>query len=111
VKIKKKVALKDQWELFSYTIIPVIYLIKLTRITFLGFSVQPPFSVKITLLKVYNVVIIAEFRWRISSFMTLTWFRFIDNDYSVVGVQYFKPLSLFSFFEASEVESWLIFPL
>jgi len=28
-----------------------------------------------------------------------------------LDVQYFKPLSLLNFFEASEIEDWLIFPL
>ena len=57
------------------------------------------------------MVIIADFLWLLPSFIMIVWFVLINASYTFLEVQYFKPLSLLNFFNASEIEGWLIFPL
>ena len=90
---------------------PFFYLIKLFLISLWILSATILLGYKNSFKEVFRIVIIAEFVWLIPSFITLIWFGFIDTDYGLVDVQCFKPLSLLNFFEASEIESWLIFPL
>ena len=111
VRIEKILSLKSKWSWISYVSIPAIYLIKFTLVSLWILSATILFGYKNTFKEIFGVVIVAEFIWLIPSFITLIWFGFIDTDYSLVDVQYFKPLSLLNFFEASEVENWLIFPL
>ena len=110
-RIKKMIALKEKWAWINYTIIPIILSFKFTLISLWILCGIILFGYKNTFKEIFRVVIVAEFIWLIPSFITLIWFGFIDTDYSLVDVQYFKPLSLLNFFEASKVESWLIFPL
>ena len=110
-KIQEWLDLKSKWLWVSYAIIPIMYIVKFTLITLWILSSTIFFGYKNTFKEILRIVIIAEFIWLIPSFITLIWFGFIDTDYGLVDVQYFKPLSLLNFFEASEIDSWLIFPL
>ena len=103
--------LKDRWAWVNYAILPIIYLLKFTLITLWLLSGAILFGYKASFKKIFQIVLAAEFVWLVPSFITIIWFGFIDTDYSLLDVQYFKPLSLLNFFEAVEVESWLIFPL
>ncbi|MDE0470983.1 MAG: hypothetical protein OXH57_03505 [Ekhidna sp.] len=102
---------RDKWLWLNYIFVPIIFTIKFTLITLWILCAIILFGYKNTFKEIFRVVLIAEFVRLIHSFITLIWFGFIDTDYSLLDVQYFKPLSLLNFFEAVEVESWLIFPL
>lgn len=102
---------RDSWSWANYIIVPFILIIKFYLITLWLINATILFGYKNTFKEIFRIVIIAEFIWLIPSFITLIWFGFIDTDYSLLEVQYFKPLSLLNFFEASEIEGWLIFPL
>lgn len=110
-QIRQILDFRRNWRWLNYLIVPIIYIIKFTLITLWILSATILFGYKNTFKEIFRVVIIAEFVWLIPSFITLIWFGFIDTDYNLLDVQYFKPLSLLNFFDASQVENWLIFPL
>ncbi len=110
-RIEEILELNRSFSWLSYTVIPVIYLLKFTLITLWILSATIFFGYKNTFKEIFDKVVIAEFVWLIPSIITLIWFGFIDTDYSLMDVQYFKPLSLLNFFEATDIEGWLIFPL
>ena len=101
----------NKWSWISYAIIPLIFLIKFTLITLWILSATILFGYKNTFKEIFRVVIIAEFIWLIPSIITLIWFGLINTNYTLVDIQYFKPLSLLNLFDSQEVENWLIFPL
>ena len=110
-QIQKLLDSQDKFAWIRYALLPLFYLVKLTLISLwiiCGFIL---FGYNNSFKKVFRVVLIAEFVWLIPPFITLTWFGLVDINYTLIDVQYFKPLSLLNFFEASEVENWLIFPL
>jgi hypothetical protein len=47
----------------------------------------------------------------LQSLFFIIWFGLIDTSYIYNDVQYFAPLSLLNLFDASQLDSWLIFPL
>ena len=111
-KIEQLLSFRNKWSWLNYILfIPIIYIIKFTLITLWILSATIFFGYKNTFKEIFRIVVISEFVWLIPSLITLIWFGFIDTDYGLVDVQYFKPLSLLNVFEASEIESWLIFPL
>lgn len=111
-KVEQLLSFRNKWSWLNYILfIPIIYIFKFTLVTLWILCATILFGYKNTFKEIFHVVIIAEFVWLIPSFFTLIWFGFVDTDYSLVDVQYFKPLSLLNFFNTSEIESWLIFPL
>ncbi|MBK6265871.1 hypothetical protein JKA74_12575 [Marivirga sp. S37H4] len=69
------------------------------------------FGYKVTFKSIFKVIIGAEFVWLLPSLLLIIWFGIFDTNYSFNDIQYFAPLSLLSLFEATTIESWLIFPL
>ena len=110
-RITELLELRDRWSWINYILIPIIYLVKFTLIALWILCGMILFGYKNTFKEIFQIVLIAEFVWLTPSFITIIWFGFIDTDYTLIDVQYFKPLSLLNFFEVSGIESWLIFPL
>ncbi len=102
---------RDQWNWINYLALTVILIIKITVSTLWILSATILYGYKNTVKEIFRVVIIAEFVWLIPALFTLIWFGFIDTEYDFLDIQYFKPLSLLNFFEPTEVEKWLVFPL
>jgi hypothetical protein len=110
-RILRFLELKRDLVWINYIAIPIMYLIKFSIITLWVLSGSILFGYKNSFQEIFRVVIIAEFFWLVPSFIMLIWFGCIDTGYTLQDIQYFKPLSLLNFFNVSEIESWLIFPL
>jgi len=102
---------KRNIDLVNYFFLPLYYLIKTGALSLWILSATIFIGYRNSFQEIFRTVIIAEFVWLIPSYITLTWFGFIDTGYSLLDVQYFELLSLLNFFNASEIESWIIFPL
>ncbi|MEM0941965.1 MAG: hypothetical protein AAGI25_19565 [Bacteroidota bacterium] len=110
-KIEDILEVTNEYSWISFVIIPIFYIIKINLISVWILSATILLGYKNTFQEIFCAVLIAEFVWLIPSFVTLIWFGFIDTNYNLIDVQYFKPLSLLNLFDLSEVETWLIFPL
>ncbi len=110
-QIKELLRIKNKWSWLPYALVPIIYLIKLTLVTFWVLCATIIFGYKKSFKEIFRAVLFAEFFWLIPSLVTILWFGFIATNYDLLDIQYFKPLALLNLFEISEIEAWLIFPL
>ncbi|WKV13455.1 hypothetical protein [Marivirga harenae] len=102
---------QKKWAWLNYALMPVIYLIKFSLITFWILCGTIIAGFKISFKSIFKVVLVAEFVWLLPSFILIIWFGLFETSYTFSDVQYFAPLSLLNLFDASQLDSWLIFPL
>ncbi len=110
-RIIQMIDARDKWAWLNYALLPLIYLIKFTLITFWVLCGTIILGIKGRFKSIFKVVIVAEFVWLIPSLLLIVWFGVIDTTYSFNDIQYFSPLSLLSLFDATSIEPWLLFPL
>ncbi|RUA28260.1 MAG: hypothetical protein DSY77_16205 [Bacteroidetes bacterium] len=102
---------QKKWAWLNYALLPVIYLLKFSLITFWVLCGTIIAGYKITFKSIFKVVLVTEFVWLLPSFTLIIWFGLIETSYTFNDVQYFAPLSLLNLFNASQLDPWLIFPL
>jgi len=110
-RIEKMLDFKQEWQWLNYAVMPVIYLIKFTLISFWLLCGTVLFGYKVSFKQIFQLTIKAEFVWLVPYIITIIWFGVIDRDYTLLDVQYFQPLSLINIFNAETLDSWLVFPL
>lgn len=100
---------ENKW--LSYFIIPIFLLL---RFFMVGLSLTTGgiiIGVENAFTRFFRLVIIAEFVFILPMLIKIFWFSFIQTDYSLIELQHFSPLSIFSLFNHTEVEPWLAYPL
>lgn len=110
-RIEMFLDLKEKMAWVNYLMLFAFYLFKFSLISLWLLCATILLGYKVSFNRIIHAVIQAEFIWLIPSIITIVWFGFIDTDYTIIEIQYFKPLSLLSLFDPFEVDSWLIFPL
>lgn len=110
-RIQQMLDFRGQWAWVKYVALPFIYLIKFVFISAWLLCGVVLFGYQLSFSRIFRVVLIAEFVWMLPLLLTVLWFGLIDTDYTVIDVKFFQPLSLLNFFNAEQVESWLVFPL
>lgn len=110
-RIKKLLDVRADLAWINYALLPVIYFVKFSLITLWVMCGIILIGYKNSFKEIFHAVVISEFIWIVPSFIAIIWFGFINTDYTLVDIQYFKPLSLLNLVEVSEVESWLLYPL
>lgn len=110
-QIENLLAQGKKWEWLGYTILPVIYLIKLSSVAgclSIGFLyVNGQFAFK----KMFGVALVAEFVFLMPTFLKILWFLFVQTDYTLKDLQLFYPLSALHFFDYNSLETWWVYPL
>lgn len=110
-RIVELVNIGKKWQWLGYAIMPVVYFIKFF---FAAGSILIGCLVaghNLSFRKLFNVVVIAEFVFLLSTIIKVVWFGFINETYTLQELQNFAPLSLLSLFESSLVDPWLLYPL
>lgn len=100
-----------EWGWLNYVFIPLFYIVKFGIISFWLLCGTILFDYKIKFNSIFKTVLLAEFVWLLPTVILIIWFWLIESSYTFNDVQYFAPLSLLSIFDASQLDSWLIFPL
>ena len=109
-RIEEMLAQGKKWEWLSYAVIPVVYSIKLSLIA-ACLSIGVFFATnKFSFKSAFGVALVAEFVFLIPTILKILWFAFIQTNYTLKDLQFFYPLSVLSFFDASIIESWLVYP-
>lgn len=110
-RISSMIESGKKWKWLSYVLIPVFLIVKL-------FLVSICLSIGGLLTRVedgfrqfFKAVVYAEFIFLTPVILKLIWFVFFDVNYSLEDLQYFSPLSAFSFFNPEEIEPWLVYPI
>ena len=108
-KIDEILDQKDKWAWIGYVLIPVIYLIKFTLITFclnVGILLS---GYKVSFKKLFQITMYAEAIFLLPAIIKLLWFAFIQTDYTLEELQYFYPLSMLNLFEVGKLEAWWVY--
>jgi hypothetical protein len=98
-----------QW--LSYCAIPIMYSLKILLLSIIILAGLLIYNFTIPFKKVLTVIIISEFIFVIAFLIRLLWFSLIDVNYTLADLQSFYPLSLINFFDYSELQKWIIYPL
>lgn len=100
---------KYQW--LGYTLIPIIYFIKISLITLCVYTGILLANIKsLGFSGIFSAVVLADILFLIPGVVKIFWFSF-QPDYTLEDLQYFMPGSLLNLFNPKEIEPWLVYPL
>ena len=112
LQIKEIFALQEKWNWLSYTIIPILLLIKTTLISSILYIGTFFYSkVKVTFKQLFNAVVKAEFVFLGVGVLKIIWFYFFQANYTLEDLQYFYPLSALNIVGYQGLDAWFIYPL
>lgn len=100
-----------KWEWVSYAILPILTLVKLTLVASCLSIGLYFFTNRFSFKSAFGIALDAEFVFLIPSLLKILWFAIIQTDYSLQDLQMFYPLSALHFFDYTDVQPWLIYPL
>ena len=96
---------------FSYLLVPVSLLVRMTLVSFCLLTGLLLTSRKLPFRDLFRIVLFAESAFAASTLLKLLLLAFSRNIDSVSQFESFAPLSLFSLVKASSVPLWLAYPL
>ncbi|MBV2195316.1 MAG: hypothetical protein KUL78_02275 [Flavobacterium sp.] len=103
---------KQKWQWFSYSIIPIFLLIKISIIASILYIGTFFYSkAKVTFKQLFNAVVKAEFVFLGVGVLKIVWFYFFQTNYTLEDLQYFYPLSALNIVGYKGLETWFIYPL
>ena len=103
---------KQKWQWFSYSIIPIFLLIKISIIASILYIGTFFYSkAKVTFKQLFNAVVKAEFVFLGVGVLKIVWFYFFLTSYTLVDLQYFFPLSALNIVGYKGLDAWFIYPL
>ena len=112
LQIKKIFALQEKWNWLSYTIIPILLLIKSSLISSILYIGSFFYSkAKVTFKQLFNAVVKAEFIFLGVGVLKIIWFYFFQTNYTLEDLQYFYPLSALNIVGYKGIDAWFIYPL
>jgi hypothetical protein len=110
-RISEMLAQGKKWKWLSYVFLPIFLLIKILFVV-ICFSIGGLFlNIESSFKKFFTIVTKAEFVFLIPGVIKLFWFSFFQTNYTLQDLQFFSPLSAISFFNPTELDPWLAYPL
>jgi len=111
-RIESLLEKRSEWGWLGYLIKFIFYGFKMFIVSICLLTGLFFVNKKCSLATLFNVAIKAEFILLIPSLIVLIWFGvFTQSSYTFSDIRNFAPLSMLIFFDANEIESWLIYPL
>lgn len=112
LQIKEIFVLQEKWNWLSYTIIPILLLIKSSLISSVLYIGTFFYSKnKVTFKQLFNTVVKAEFIFLSVGVIKIVWFYFFQTSYTLEDLQYFFPLSALNIIGYKGLDAWFIYPL
>ena len=111
-QINEYLNFQKKWEWFSYLIIPILLLIKMSiiaSIIYIGAFFHS--KAKVTFKQLFNAVVKAEFVFLGVGVLKIIWFYFFQTNYTLEDLQYFYPLSALNIVGYKGLDTWFIYPL
>ncbi|WP_445712219.1 hypothetical protein [Flavobacterium sp.] len=103
---------QKKWQWVSYTIIPLLLLLKTTLVASVLYIGTFFFSkAKVTFKQLWDVTIKAEFIFLAVGILKIIWFYFFQTNYTLEDLQYFFPLSAINIIGYQGLETWFVYPL
>jgi hypothetical protein len=105
-KIEDILQLRRDWLWLGYLVIPVIYLVKITIVTFCLLTGVFLWGYSIRFKSLFFVCLKAEFIYLIPPAITFIYFGVIHYNSSLKDMENFYPLALINFFDMESIPSW-----
>jgi len=100
-----------KWQWLSYVFLPIFVFVKILFVV-ICFSIGCLFlNIENDFKKFFSISTNAEFLFVVPSLVKLLWFSFIKTNYTLQDLQYFTPLAAINFFNPTELDPWLVYPL
>ncbi len=109
-RFEKLWAESQKWAWLGYVVLPILYLVKFTLVSFCIVTGALLANVKIGFKRVFQVVLVAEAVFFLPIILRLLWFAFVQPDYQLADLQSFTPLSLANLFDVKYLEIWWVYP-
>lgn len=110
-QIEELLGFRKNWEWFSYFLLPLIILIKISIISAILDAGCFFFGKEIKYKKLFNIVVKAEFIFLLVIVFKTAWFYFFETNYNLEDLQYFYPLSALNIIGYEGLQPWFIYPL
>jgi hypothetical protein len=110
-RIEEMLASRKKWSWVGYGLAPLFFFLKTGLVTICIFTGAFFINLRLELGKIFKAVLLAETVFFIPALIKIAWFTFYYMNYTLDDVQYFQPLSLLSFFNANELDTWWVYPL
>lgn len=104
---------KKEWWWISYSIIPIIILIRTSLVSFclsVGLFLYD-IENKIQFKQFFRIALIGEFVLVFVGAFKLVYFYFFKIEFTLQELQQFYPLSYINFLDVENLEPWLVYPL
>jgi hypothetical protein len=95
----------------SYFIIPILLIIKFTLIAFIFIIHGYLTSKKYRMKEIFSIIINAEIIFVFLGVSKILYFLIVNQDYNLLELQYFTPLSAINLFDYKNIAPFLIYPL
>lgn len=101
----------NKWKWLSYIFLPILLVVKISFVA-ICFTIGGLISnLENGFKKFISIVIAAEFIFLIPGVIKLLWFLLVKTNYTLQDLQLFSPLSLIGFFNPTDLDPWLVYPI
>jgi hypothetical protein len=102
---------QQKWQWLGYAIIPLSLLLKISIIAAIIDVGCFFFDKEIKYKKLFNIVVKAEFVFLLVIVFKTNWFYVFKQDYTLLDLQYFYPLSAINITGYQNLQTWFVYPL
>lgn len=106
-KIGELLELRKENALYMYFVLPVVSSLKILMVAICLFAGVFFANIKGSFSSMFKVVINAEFIFLLATTITIIWFGFIQEEYTLNDIRNFSPFSLYSVFGYPDSDFWL----
>ena len=110
-RISELVAMSKKWKWISYIFLPILLFIKIIFATICLSIGALMLNIENGFKKFISLTITAEFIFLIPGVIKLLFFYLVKTSYTLQDLQLFSPLSLIGFFNPTELDPWLVYPI
>lgn len=110
-RISHLIESNKKWSWVIYPITPILFLVKLFLVVICLSIGAFVFNVEIPIKSLFKIAVLGEFIFFIPSVIKLFWFGLYQTNYTLQDLHYFFPFSVFSLFDSTGIEPWLLYPL
>jgi hypothetical protein len=110
-RITKIIEEGKKWKWLSYSLIPILILIKTFFISVCLYTGAFFSKTDKKLGDFFRLALLAEFIALLPILVKMTWFGFVHRNYSLEDLAYFSPLSVLSLVDRNGIDKTFIYPL
>jgi hypothetical protein len=110
-RIEEMIAGQNKWSWLSYTLLPLIFLLKFFLVACCLLTGAIFLDVKLGFSKAFKAALLADVVFIVPMVLKIAWFMFVRTSYTLQDLQNFYPLSLLNFFDVKQIGTLWLYPL